>query len=745
MVHSQGHTKVFGETAAIDARENELSLKTAQLLQLRIAFAVVGLLLALALTFVATAEYDLRHVVAIAFAVIVYSALALAALKMKWLNTVLKIKCFNGLLIGFDIVSVTVLVHFTLGFESDLYVLYLLPILLSSYTFSNPGIYATSFFVSMSYVALLLIENADSLVALSDASLHGGLAGAYLQKLWAKILARSAILVSFSFIWGGFCGYISDLAQQVTKKLREQLAQNEALVGEVKAQAARQKLINSINSTLLNTLELDVILHTAVQELCSALAVPACAIVCPGGDEADAPRICQFIRSVKPAPRLGLLGANSQFFPEAVCQFLLVRKSHYERDFKGGGINKTFVIDTPENAPELADIKQPLTSLRLESLIVQPIIYGDQSEGIILIASQTAARNWSNSELELIRAVAGQVAVAIENAKLVEQLSKTNESLRQKNLNLDAKNLELCSVQSQLVHQEKMASLGRLVAGIAHELNNPINFVHGNLPYLKEYCQDLKKIIAALESGDLQDKQSLIRLKQELKYDFLVTDLDNILADLTEGTERIRHIIKNLRSFSRLDEAELKDASINEGIESTLKILSQYYGRDKIAAATDFADLPEILCYPGQLNQVWMNLLSNAAEAVAGRAEPLVKISTHLKQNEVLVTISDNGPGIRPDVESKIFEPFFTTKPVGQGTGLGLSICHSIVERHGGKIWFESDGGQGTTFRVSLPIKAKSQALSLPESEENNRESDALSNYLSIKPASSGIGKEKFD
>jgi signal transduction histidine kinase len=159
-----------------------------------------------------------------------------------------------------------------------------------------------------------------------------------------------------------------------------------------------------------------------------------------------------------------------------------------------------------------------------------------------------------------------------------------------------------------------------------------------------------------------------------------------------------------LKSFSRLDEAELKEASLQEGIESSLKILSQYYGRDKIPVKTEFALLPAIYCYPGQLNQVWMNLLANAAQAVENVSEPQVSVYTEIENGKVLISVSDNGAGIRPEVQSKIFEPFYTTKPVGQGTGLGLSICHSIIERHGGQIWCESVPGSGTTFRVRLPI-----------------------------------------
>lgn len=272
--------------------------------------------------------------------------------------------------------------------------------------------------------------------------------------------------------------------------------------------------------------------------------------------------------------------------------------------------------------------------------------------------------------------------------------------------NNQSKNLELRQMQSQLIHQEKMASLGRIVAGIAHELNNPINFVHGNLPYLRDYFADLKKMVAELDELPDPARKRVAELKKQINYDFLITDLDNIIADLGEGSERVWQIVRNLRSFSRLDEAELKEASVQEGLESTVKILSQYYGRDKITVETHFSELPTVLCYPGKLNQVWMNLLSNAAQAVSNRAEPRVIIRTECEDIWVNVVIEDNGPGIKAADQSKIFEPFFTTKPVGQGTGLGLSICHAIIERHGGRIWFESQPNTGTKFFVKIPVKA---------------------------------------
>ena len=680
--------------------KSELYLKTEQLLHFRLAFAGVCLVLSVCLSLYARTEFDLRLITYLITGVLAYTIGGLLLLRLMLFTSDRAIKSFNFALLSFDVIALTISIHLTMGIDSDLYVLYILPILLSSYTFSRVGIYATCLFISAMYVGLLLWENSTSINLMIGASNEGGLAGVYLHRLFGRLLARSTILVSISFVWGAFCSYISGLAQQVANELRVQLKDNERLVAEVKGQAARERLINSINSALRNTLNLNVILETATNELTAALKCHACAIVCPNPDFSNA-----LIFQSKHEEEGAKVTDHSSPISKELCTYLLQHKSTYERNEDGVAIRKTFVFDQPQFASELAPIHKELEELKLDSMIVQPIIYGDTSEGIIIIG-ETVHRYWAGAELDLVKSVAGQVAVAVENAKLVKQLSDTNADLIQKNEHLDSKNLELGAVQAQLVHQEKMASLGRLVAGIAHELNNPINFVHGNLPYLHEYFGDLKKIISTIEEESEADRALVKGLKEKLKYDFVVADLENILADLNEGTERIRHIIRNLKSFSRLDEAELKEASVNEGLESTLKILSQYYGPDKIYAKLDFADLPPVLCFPGQLNQVWMNLLSNAAEAVYGKPDAQVTIRTSMDDDKVLISIEDNGTGIKKDAENKIFEPFFTTKPVGQGTGLGLSICHSIIERHGGKIWFESGDVRGTIFKVLIPIQA---------------------------------------
>ena len=478
----------------------------------------------------------------------------MAALKLRVVASDHKLAVLNAVLIGSDVLSLTGLVHYTRGVESDLYVLYLLPILLSSYTFGRWGITRAALFVSVSYVGLLMAENANLLPYLVDPHKNAGLAGAYSHQLWRRILGRSALLVSVAFIWGRFCEYMSGLAEQGANRVREQLKANEQLVAEVKAQAARELLINSINSALRSTLDLNQIFETAVDELGRALQVSSCAIVCHSSYPDEPPVVCESMSSALKANN----GDPSGIFNSTVCAFVLEHKSTYERDPVDGALVKVFVFRDPAKDETFKPIKGEVEKLEFSSLIIQPMMYADESKGVLLIGERDSERELVSSELDLIKSVAGQVAVAIEHAELVDQLSRKNKDLLHKNLNLDAKNLELRAVQSQLIHQEKMASLGRLVAGIAHELNNPINFVHGNLPYLREYFEDLKKIIQAVEQIPSDHKEDFEGLKKKLKYDFLVTDLDNILADLNEGADRIRHIIRNLRSFSRLDEAEFE-------------------------------------------------------------------------------------------------------------------------------------------------------------------------------------------
>ena len=305
------------------------------------------------------------------------------------------------------------------------------------------------------------------------------------------------------------------------------------------------------------------------------------------------------------------------------------------------------------------------------------------------------------------------------------QLSETNAQLEQRveerTAELSQTLTDLQQTQAQLVQTEKMSSLGQLVAGVAHEINNPVNFIHGNLAHATEYTQTLLQII---ERYQQQYPNPTPQLQEELEasdFEFLKSDFPKLIDSISVGAHRIREIVKSLRNFSRLDEAEYKTVDIHEGIDSSLMILhnrlkdtSEHPG---IQVTKNYGQLPLVECYPGQLNQVFMNLLTNAIDALDEhnkkrtleeiRANPgHINIYTDFHQpNWVNIRIADNGQGIREDIRARLFDPFFTTKPVGKGTGLGLSISYQIVvEKHGGKLECASTVGQGTEFSILIPV-----------------------------------------
>ena len=268
----------------------------------------------------------------------------------------------------------------------------------------------------------------------------------------------------------------------------------------------------------------------------------------------------------------------------------------------------------------------------------------------------------------------------------------------------------LKETQVQLIQTEKMSSLGQLVSGVAHEINNPINFIQGNLVYANEYAQELLRIIDLYQQEYPNLRAALQDQIDASHLDFIKTDLPKLVASMEMGTERIQKIVQSLRNFSRLDEAELKVVNIHEGIDNTLLILNHRlkYG---IEVVKKYGDLPLIPCYPAQLNQVFMNILANAIDALIAEEAQLVKqivIETQkVDSKQIRVGIWNNGSKIPYEIRDKLFDPFFTTKPVGQGRGLGLTICYQIVERHGGKIEVISEPGQGTEFAIVLPLQAE--------------------------------------
>jgi two-component system NtrC family sensor kinase len=324
-----------------------------------------------------------------------------------------------------------------------------------------------------------------------------------------------------------------------------------------------------------------------------------------------------------------------------------------------------------------------------------------------------------------------RVEQALARRTLLQNGKRYKEELEIHNAELSAQREKLTNLQAQLLHSEKMASLGQLAGGVAHELNNPAGFIYSNMESLDQYASALARLLRvydhALLSPELTAQANAI--KQEIKYEEVLPELSSIIADCQEGARRIRDIVMNLRTFSRLDEVEATPVDIHAGIDSTIRILSQYYNSDHISLKREYAELPLIHCFAGQLNQVWMNLLMNAAQAI-GCAAGEVRIETGVKGEMVFVKISDTGSGIVPEDLEKIFEPFFTTKPVGVGTGLGLSITYGIITSHGGTITVESTPGKGTTFTTLIPLDGQPLTIAAPPFMNHRKENEhVLQNF----------------
>jgi two-component system, NtrC family, sensor kinase len=293
---------------------------------------------------------------------------------------------------------------------------------------------------------------------------------------------------------------------------------------------------------------------------------------------------------------------------------------------------------------------------------------------------------------------------ALERRMLLRNARRYKKDLELRNAELAQQKGELVRLQAQMVQSEKIASLGLLAAGVAHELNNPAGFIYSNVDVLRQHVERLERCLFAYDEMTLpnQDAVRIAKIKAEIDYDNIVNDLESIMSDCHLGAERIRDVVQNLRLFSRLDESEIKQVDLNESIDATVRLLSRYYKSGRISLWRDYGELPLVNCYAAQLNQVWMNLLVNAAQAIED--DGTVRIQTISNGKTVSVSVTDSGKGISPENLKKIFDPFFTTKPIGEGTGLGLSISHGIVEKHRGTIAVDNIPGEGTTFTITLPV-----------------------------------------
>ena len=343
-------------------------------------------------------------------------------------------------------------------------------------------------------------------------------------------------------------------------------------------------------------------------------------------------------------------------------------------------------------------------------LTVYAMPIGSAIEGILLSFGLADRINVLRREKEQSQAEA--LAISQENERIIREQNIMLESkVRERTHALQESNEDLKRTQTQLVNAEKMASLGQLTAGIAHEINNPINFITSNVEPLRRNIADIVEMIEGyrgLEAENTAVQLAELHARAErMGLQDSISELDDIIASIAEGSSRTAEIVRGLRNFSRLGEDDLKDADLNEGLRSTLTVLGPQY-RDKVSFSLELGDIPKVECFPGKVNQVFMNILTNAAQATiahTGLNERHVRVRTYSDGEHVTVCIADNGTGMSEEVKAHIFDPFFTTKPVGEGTGLGMAIVYGIVQDHQGRIDIETMPGAGTEFRITLPLR----------------------------------------
>ncbi|MEW5979244.1 MAG: PAS domain S-box protein [Acidobacteriota bacterium] len=360
------------------------------------------------------------------------------------------------------------------------------------------------------------------------------------------------------------------------------------------------------------------------------------------------------------------------------------------------------VAISPRSVPDTVSILQgsctvpwsqtmkPIESFGIQTLALVPLKSKDKILGMMQLAS-CRQRLFSAQEVQMLQSIGNQIGVAVDNARLFEKVKESYEELRH--------------TESQLIHSAKMASLGQLVAGVAHELNNPIGFLSSNLEHLLGFLKDVKNMIQFYDELVADDPIRCARVgqkKEELELDFVLETLERLGVSCRCGALRTKEIVENLRTFSRMDEAVIKEADIHENLDSTLSLLGNQL-RDRIVVHRDYGELPLVECNISQLNQVFMNLISNACQAIPNQGEIWVK--TRVEDEVLTVSVRDNGTGIPADQLSRIFDPFYTTKEPGKGTGLGLSIAFGIAKDHGGSITVKSEVGQGSTFSLKIPVR----------------------------------------
>ncbi|HEY9602995.1 MAG TPA: PAS domain-containing protein [Allocoleopsis sp.] len=505
---------------------------------------------------------------------------------------------------------------------------------------------------------------------------------------------------------------------------------------QLRQQATREQLLAGMNQRIRQSLDLNEVLQTAVEEVRQFLKCDRVVIYRFHPDWSGTIAVESVGKEWTPS-----LGANIEDTCFKENKAFLYQQGHIKaiNDIYNAGLSQCHI--------------ELLERFQVRANLVVPILQGENLWGLLIAYQCSGTRQWKQSSIELLRQLSVQLGIAIQQATLFQQLAdelterkaaeaalrESQTTLKQQTAELKKTVRELKQTQLQLIQTEKMSSLGQLVAGVAHEINNPVTFIYGNIAHAERYANELLELVRCYTKHYPQPKQEIADFIKFIDFDFVVEDFPKLLKSMNIGVSRIRQIVQSLKNFSRLDEAERKLVDIHEGIENTLLILQHRLKPEaaNIQLIKEYGNLPLIECYAGQLNQVFMNLLNNAVDALekfkqrqmlnqektltAGNSfhQGKIEISTSVVERpseescnpfapaskHAVIRIADNGPGITKDVKERIFDPFFTTKPVGKGTGLGLSISYQIVvEKHGGQLHCWSEPGKGTEFIVEIPI-----------------------------------------
>jgi len=484
-------------------------------------------------------------------------------------------------------------------------------------------------------------------------------------------------------------------------------------VTQRKQQEFEKSLLLSISNAIKDAPDLQAMIDQALEGICAVMNVPIGAI---------------FLRSEENALKLAAqVGMSSNAIKKMAT--LAVDGSASDVASRTAIMRKPIVINNMEKIKASRQTRERIREMGICSMTSVPMLMEDELQGVVYIASRE--KDYFNSRrMGVINQVANELAVGTAKQKL-------RDVIQQKNKELVSKNQELEQASIQLLQSEKMASIGQLAAGVAHEINNPMGYVNSNLNLLSTYRKELAEVIemyrnlckelnnGADVSALKRAGEEIIEAEERVELDEMLTDLKDMISESIEGAERVTYIVKNLKEFSHPESGTPQRSDIKHALESTLNIVWNEL-KYKAEVIKEYEDLPMVPCYPQELKQVFMNILMNASQAIPEKGKIIIR--TFQEEGWINVQIEDTGEGMPPEMVSKIFDPFYTSKEVGKGTGLGLSISYSIMQKHGGKIEVESTPGEGSVFTLKLPVSPEDQ-LNETEKKEEENELGSVSNY----------------